>query len=83
MHSQILFIREVADVSHVFDQRIEAWQIARLPPGSSVPTAGYVQACVCRSCGFTELYTYEPDRIPIDGVQVALLEAPAGEDPYR
>lgn len=32
--------------------------------------AGELEAGVCRSCGYTELYTKDPGAIPIDGTYV-------------
>jgi hypothetical protein len=29
---------------------------------------GALQAYVCRKCGFTELYTHQPDAIPVDKI---------------
>jgi ribosomal protein S27AE len=32
--------------------------------------AGHLEAAVCRKCGYTELYTRDPQAIPIDGTHV-------------
>src|SRR5262245_29670245 len=70
---------------------VEAWRIARVPqnmegfplPGGEPVTAGIVQAYICRGCGYTELYTRDPDAIPVDGVVVRALHGRAKTGPYR
>jgi len=52
--------------------RSAAWRIARVPAEWSLwkinqATAGVVEAFVCRECGYTELYTIDPESIPVDG----------------
>jgi hypothetical protein len=72
--------------------RIEPWHIARVPqpiegfplPGGEPVVAGQIQAYICRACGFTELYTRDPEGIPVDGTLVR--ELVGGSDrsgPYR
>lgn len=64
-------------------------RIARLrnPDGSffksHVSAAGLVEAFVCRACGFTELYTCDPEQIPVDGELVYELSGPPTEGAYR
>lgn len=71
--------------------QIEAWRIARVPqqmagfplPGGEPVLAGVVQAYICRACGYTELYTRDPEAIPIDGTLVRELVGPDRGGPYR
>jgi hypothetical protein len=51
--------------------------------GSEEAAVGLVEAYVCRRCGFTELYTRGPERIPIDGTRVRELVGPEPQGPYR
>lgn len=44
---------------------------------------GRLSACVCRRCGFTELYTSNVEDIPVDGTNVQELVGPEPADPYR
>jgi len=46
-------------------------------------TEGTLSACVCKRCGFTELYTDTPGMITIDGKYVKELVGPEPEGPYR
>jgi hypothetical protein len=71
-HNEILFVPQLADrddarnirplVVHVleFDWRDDA-------------EFGRIQAYVCRQCGFTELYTTEPQALPVDKIPGAKL----------
>ncbi len=73
--------------------QIEAWRIARVPqpiegfplPGGEPVVTGVVQAYICKACGYTELYTRDPEAIPVDGTLVR--EIVGGRDdkggPYR
>lgn len=66
-----------------------AFRIARIPLPEKErrwyraddATAGLVEAYVCKACGFTELYTRDPESIPADGEIVRELVGP--EKPYR
>jgi predicted nucleic-acid-binding Zn-ribbon protein len=51
--------------------------------GDKLGTGGTVSACVCRRCGYTELYTKRPETLPIDGRYVKELIGPEPEGPYR
>lgn len=67
------------------DAQSRAFRIARIPssaPGQTA-TAGLVQAYVCRSCGYSELYTKDPSSIPVDGTLVTLLRGDPRAGPYR
>ncbi|MCA9668613.1 MAG: hypothetical protein KC503_23635 [Myxococcales bacterium] len=46
--------------------------------------AGVFEAYICRACGLTEIYTRDPETIPI-GPEYAteLIEVPSGETPFR
>jgi hypothetical protein len=43
--------------------------------GTISERAGELEAGVCRSCGYTELYTKDPGAIPIDGTYVREIVA--------
>jgi predicted nucleic-acid-binding Zn-ribbon protein len=43
---------------------------------------GVFEAIVCARCGFTELYIRSPEKIPVDGRIVSVLEA-SDRGPYR
>ncbi len=65
------------------------WRLARVPNqgtgifSSSVAAAGIVEAYVCAACGFTELYTRQPERIPVDGTLVREIRGPKSGGPFR
>lgn len=65
------------------------WRIARVPTpnagfwGSKVSAAGLVEAYICRRCGFTEFFTKDVDKIPVDGEFVRELKGADDSDPYR
>jgi ribosomal protein S27AE len=83
----------VSRVDQVVDQygRVEPWRIARVPesmegfplPGGEPVTAGVIEAYICRRCGYTELYTRDPDSIPVDGKVVREVAGPEKKGPYR
>ncbi|MBX3129968.1 MAG: hypothetical protein KF718_24845 [Polyangiaceae bacterium] len=77
--SSLLFLREIADATAAFGAGVGAWMLARLPDGT---TRGHVQALICRGCGFTELYVYDPDSIPVDGTVVTRVASPQ-TSPFR
>ena len=51
--------------------------------GEKTGHAGHLGACVCRRCGFTELYTSNIDDIRVDGTYVQEMVGPEPADPYR
>lgn len=85
-HNRILHLAELADSDGSGLPGV--WQLARVPnpkaglfdPG--VTSAGAAEAYVCRRCGFSELYTRDPETIPIDGKSVREIIGP-GDKPYR
>jgi predicted nucleic-acid-binding Zn-ribbon protein len=53
---------------------------------TGTPPPGLLEAYVCRSCGYTELYARNPSGIPITqgwGTEAMLKEAPPDNGPYR
>jgi hypothetical protein len=69
---------DIGEASPGFKQGFyDPWRIARVENpkrgflNQQDGAVGLVEAYVCRACGFTELFTREPDRIPVDGEQVA------------
>ncbi len=86
-YNRILYVAQVADHREYasFPAKVA---IARtgtgLLGGVKTQGEGELSACVCRQCGYTELYTKDPQAIPIDGEFVRELVGPApGETPYR
>ncbi|MCA9596498.1 MAG: hypothetical protein KC776_24450 [Myxococcales bacterium] len=80
---RILFVRDVADASHGYETRVELWQLVRSEDAAgNVTRSGFVQACVCQGCGFTELYVWKPETLVANGKDVILLGA-AEDTPYR
>lgn len=75
----LLFLREVADATGGFGG-FTAWRLVQSADGRSA--CGYVQALVCRGCGFTELYVYDPESIPVDGDRVVAFGA-TPRSPFR
>jgi hypothetical protein len=62
------------------------FRIARLPGQQGRPrsdVSGLVEAFVCKSCGYTELYTRAPGAIPVDGQYVREIKGPTRVGPYR
>jgi hypothetical protein len=45
-------------------------------------SAGILTAAVCKQCGYTELYTFDPALIPVDGKYVREVVGPEPA-PYR
>jgi hypothetical protein len=88
--NHILLIARVALLADAYG-REEPLHIARVPagvegfplPGGEPVPAGLVQAYVCRACGYTELYTRDPQSIPIDGSTVRELIGSERTGPYR
>jgi hypothetical protein len=66
----------------------KAWRLARVPNSPDSQSlfrpdgyaAGLVEAYVCRACGFTELYTRDPESIPVDGTVIRAI-GPEVEEP--
>lgn len=84
-HDRILHIVHVADrsgenVNHSVPMRVAHYRKALGQvfgmAVSTTETAGELEAGVCRACGYTELYTKNPQDIVIDGVNVRELVAP-------
>jgi hypothetical protein len=86
-HNHILFIGEVPELDengiHPAMIAVTLLRGAGWFGGDQLGTAGRLQACVCRRCGFTEFYTLGPQTIPIDGKLVRELVGPEPEGPYR
>lgn len=70
----------------VRDAQSVTMRVARAPSKrylASARTAGILQAYVCQSCGYTELYTHLPGSIPIDGEVVRLIDDSDPDNPHR
>jgi len=88
-HNEIIHLTEVNDE---MEDRSARWRLARIKEketgflGQSktwVNMYGLVEACICRSCGYTEFYTQKPESIPIDGDTARLLTGPPKTGPFR
>jgi predicted nucleic-acid-binding Zn-ribbon protein len=82
-HDRILYIARVADrvgdTEYTMPMRIAHYQVTlgRVLgfAASTTKSAGELEAGVCPRCGYTELYTKEPESIVVDGVNVRELVA--------
>jgi predicted nucleic-acid-binding Zn-ribbon protein len=82
-HDRILHIARVADRVDDADfsrpMRVAHYQVDLGSflglAATTTKSAGELEAGVCRRCGYTELYTKEPDKIVVDGVNVRELVA--------
>jgi len=86
-HNRILAIQSVPD-----DQGAEGTRQAHAAlaydgegffGGEKLVVAGLLSSCICRRCGYTELYTTRVEDIPVDGRLVRELVGPEPENPYR
>ena len=72
-HNRILYIAEIADqMQRAANPYVKA-KLAHIGRGYA---AGELEAGVCRSCGYTELYVKDPGSIPIDGQFVREIVGP-------
>jgi predicted nucleic-acid-binding Zn-ribbon protein len=87
-HGRILYIATVADRygDHTHSDASTPMKIAHYQKeagsllGMAITTterAGTLEAGVCRQCGYTELYTKDPQHIVVDGTNVRELVAPS------
>ncbi len=87
-HDRILYVARVADRygEHRNAEQSTAMRIAHYEKSAgslfglaltTTERAGELEAGVCRRCGYTELYTKNPQDIVIDGVNVVELVASA------
>jgi predicted nucleic-acid-binding Zn-ribbon protein len=87
-NNEVLYVKEVNDE---MDSHSRNWRIARVKyieegifgQKRRVNMVGRVEAYICRRCGYTELYTKDPESLPIDGENVVLLKGPDDVGPYR
>jgi predicted nucleic-acid-binding Zn-ribbon protein len=81
-HNRILLIERMPDMGEVSSE-IRELHVATAFVGESyfgnekLTTVGKLSACVCRKCGYTELYTKDPDKLNIDGRYITELVGPA------
>lgn len=86
-HNKVLLIQDVADKGEVATE-LRPMHIAIAYTGLTFfggekrEAAGKLSAAVCKSCGYTELYTRDPDQIPVDGEYVREVTGPE-QTPYR
>jgi predicted nucleic-acid-binding Zn-ribbon protein len=84
-HNHILVISTVPDrdSSSASPAKIAFLPQARDATFDSETLFGSLSAAVCRACGFTELYTKEPQSIPVDGKAVTEIVGPKSGGPFR
>jgi predicted nucleic-acid-binding Zn-ribbon protein len=76
-HGRILHLGQVPDAGHL--DRVQPMHIATVVTGKTfmgddkLGSAGSLSACVCRACGYTELYVDQPAALPVDGKYVREL----------
>jgi predicted nucleic-acid-binding Zn-ribbon protein len=78
--------RKIAHVTEIQDKVGGATQTFALRSDQrifGIDDFGVLEAFVCVGCGYTEWYTKEPHRIPIDGKAVRLLDATGPKSGYR
>jgi predicted nucleic-acid-binding Zn-ribbon protein len=71
-HNEILFVPQVADRDDKDSIRPLALHVVHYDWKDDTE-AGTLQAYVCRSCGFTELYTGDPAQLPVDKIAGAKI----------
>jgi hypothetical protein len=50
--------------------------------GPAFKPVGHFAACICRRCGFTELYAWHPEQLPLEDMGAELLVGTPAQ-PYR
>lgn len=85
-HNRILYIAQVADLDdRKSSSHASPMKLARIEKElgsvfggqtSSIDVAGEIEAGMCRSCGYVELYVKDPASIPVDGRLVRELVGP-------
>lgn len=84
--NRVLFVAEVPDADGQYRYQIAAAAIAVSSTGifgnDKLGPVGALSSCICRRCGYTELYTVGFEHIPVDGRYVQELVGPEPE-PYR
>jgi hypothetical protein len=58
-------------------REVEGWL------GPAFEAIGQFAACICRRCGFTELYAWQPELIPVNDIPGAQLLVGKPPSPYR
>ena len=71
-HHEILFIPQIADRDDKFNVRPLVVHVVHYEWKDDAEM-GKIQAYVCRSCGFTELYTSDAKSLPVDKIPGAKL----------
>jgi predicted nucleic-acid-binding Zn-ribbon protein len=51
--------------------------------GENHESVGRLTAYMCRKCGYTELYTADPEAVVPDGKYIFEYSGPTSTDPYR
>lgn len=79
-HDEIVYLPELSDQAD-FPMSLHA--VVRHHPFRAPTRWGKIEAYICKKCGFTELYTREPDKIPLDAVAGARVLSRKDRAPYR
>jgi predicted nucleic-acid-binding Zn-ribbon protein len=82
-HNEILFLPQIADRDDKFTVRPLVVHVVHFDWRDDIEM-GTLQAYVCRSCGYTELYTHEAGSLPvpkIPGAKVLVGATPKSKKP--
>ena len=71
-HEEILFIPQIADRDDKDNVRPLVVHVVHYDWKDDAEM-GKIQAYVCRSCGYTELYTFDAKSLPVDKIPGAKL----------
>ena len=71
-HNEILFLPQIADRDDKFVVRPLVVHVVHYDWRDDMEM-GKIQAYVCRGCGYTELYTVEAEKLPVDKIPGAKL----------
>jgi hypothetical protein len=80
LHEEILYLPELSDQAEV---PLALHAVVRHHPFRGPSRWGRLSACICRACGYTELYTMNPSSIPLDAVPGATILTPPRNGHYR
>ena len=71
-HKEILFVPQIADRDDEDSIRPLSVRVVHFDWKDDIED-GIVQAYICRSCGFTEMFTSQPGKIDVDKIPGAKL----------
>ncbi len=71
-HNEILFVPQIADRDDKFNVRPLVHHVVHFDWRDDMEM-GMIQAYVCRGCGYTELFTRDAEKLPVDKIPGAKL----------